>query len=154
MNTFNFGENLRTIRSAKNISQEAMALALNISQSKYSRIERQKSIPKIPSPKSVAKALGVPVADLMPPVQEVEIAAVVPANSNTLQLDPKPFLRTTLGMLITLAASAALIDLVYQVIHGVCEALGTSDHDTILAKWTGALTTMFCLFFIIRRSRR
>ena len=154
MSKFNFGENLRIIRSAKGISQDAMAAALNISQTTYSKIERQAEIPEIPAPIKIATALAVPLIMLVPPVEDVEIAAVVPVNSTDLQLNPKPFLRTTLGMLITLAASAALIDVVYQAIHGVCDALGTSAHNTILIKWTGALTTMFCLIFIIRRARR
>jgi hypothetical protein len=50
-----------------------------------------------------------------------------------------------------LAASAVLVDAVYQMVHGVCDALGTSEKNTIIAKWTGALTTMVLLFFSLEK---
>jgi transcriptional regulator with XRE-family HTH domain len=155
MNRFNFGENLRNIRSAKGVTQEAMAAALNISQSKYSRIERQKGIPKTPSPSSIAKALGVPVADLLPPVEELVIVAARTPHSDTLQLQPKAFLSTTFGKFIIIASCMLIIDEVYQATHGICEALGTTDQTLIITKWIASLTTMgLCIIFVTWKRRK
>jgi DNA-binding XRE family transcriptional regulator len=155
MNTFNFGENLREIRTAKGISQQAMAVALRISQTKYSRIERTKAIPKVPPPISIAKALGVPLADLMPPVEEGIVLATITSDGNTIKLQPKPFLQTTIGRFAIIAAAMVMIDGVYQATHGICEALKTTDQTLITAKYIASLATLaLCIVFFITKQRK
>lgn len=65
MKNFNFGENLRMIRSYKNVCQEGMATSLNISQASYSRIEASPDFPEIQVIKKLADALGVRPKDLL-----------------------------------------------------------------------------------------
>ncbi len=67
MEIFNFGENLRKIRVSKGIKQEAMALKLDITQTKYSRIERGKELPHEVFISLAAEYLGVKPKELMPP---------------------------------------------------------------------------------------
>ncbi|WP_424287960.1 helix-turn-helix domain-containing protein, partial [Daejeonella sp.] len=45
MEIFNFGENLRKIRVSRGISQEWISNKMDISQTKYSLIERGKILP-------------------------------------------------------------------------------------------------------------
>jgi len=66
MKDFNFGENLRQIRVQQGVSQDAMALKMNITQTKYSRIERSKSFPDSEFINQAAEFLGITAKDLMP----------------------------------------------------------------------------------------
>ncbi len=66
MEIFNFGANLRRKRILAGISQEAVALKMNISQTKYSRIERGTCLPTDPFIAELAKFLGIPLTDLKP----------------------------------------------------------------------------------------
>ncbi|MCF8453751.1 MAG: helix-turn-helix domain-containing protein [Pedobacter sp.] len=65
MKNFNFGENLRMIRSYKNVCQEGMASSLNISQASYSRIEASPDFPDIAVINKLADTLGVRPKDLI-----------------------------------------------------------------------------------------
>ena len=65
MKNFNFGENLRMIRSYKNVCQEGMASSLNISQASYSRIEVSPDFPEIAVINKLADTLGVRPKDLI-----------------------------------------------------------------------------------------
>ncbi|MEJ7693208.1 helix-turn-helix transcriptional regulator [Daejeonella sp.] len=67
MENFNFGENLRQIRVQKGISQEAMALKMDITQTKYSRMERSECVPAKIYVDRAAKFLEVPALELLPP---------------------------------------------------------------------------------------
>lgn len=65
MKNFNFGENLRMIRSYKNVCQEGMASSLNISQASYSRIEASPDFPELQVINNLADTLGVRPKDLI-----------------------------------------------------------------------------------------
>ena len=65
MKNFNFGENLRMIRSYKNVCQEGMASSLNISQASYSRIEASPDSPELQVINKLADTLGVRPKDLV-----------------------------------------------------------------------------------------
>jgi len=65
MKNFNFGENLRMIRSYKNVCQEGMATSLNISQASYSRIEASPDFPELAVINKLADTLGVRPKDLI-----------------------------------------------------------------------------------------
>jgi len=67
MEIFNFGENLRKSRVSKGISQEAMANKMDISQTKYSMIERGKILPDQVFISIAAGYLEVAPKELMPP---------------------------------------------------------------------------------------
>jgi DNA-binding XRE family transcriptional regulator len=65
MKNFNFGENLRMIRSYKNVCQEGMAASFNISQASYSRIEASPDSPELQVINKLAHTLGVRPKDLV-----------------------------------------------------------------------------------------
>lgn len=65
MKNFNFGENLRMMRSYKNVCQEGMARGLNISQASYSRIEASPAIPADQLISQLAETLGVETSFLL-----------------------------------------------------------------------------------------
>ena len=65
MKNFNFGENLRMIRSYKNVCQEGMATGLKISQASYSRIEASRDLPELQVINQLAETLDVRPKDLL-----------------------------------------------------------------------------------------
>lgn len=65
MENFNFGENLRMLRSYKNVCQEGMATGLNISQASYSRIEVSRDEPELQLIYKLAEILAVKPKSLL-----------------------------------------------------------------------------------------
>lgn len=61
------GERIKNIRSAKGFSQKQVALALEMDQSQYSRIENGKTDPYFSTIDKIAGALGVQLGDLLAP---------------------------------------------------------------------------------------
>ena len=59
-------EKIRTLREAKNWSQEDMAEKLNMSVSGYSKIERGETKTYIPKLEQIAEALNVDLVELIP----------------------------------------------------------------------------------------
>lgn len=59
-----FGDNLRKIRLAKNISMQNLAYAINVEYSQISRIELGKINTSISTANEIAIALEVPLTDL------------------------------------------------------------------------------------------
>ena len=60
-----FGKHLRKVREEKGISQEKLGLSIDSYQSTIIRIEQGKSNPKLTTLIAIAKALKVPLRDLM-----------------------------------------------------------------------------------------
>jgi transcriptional regulator with XRE-family HTH domain len=65
-----FAGNLRTARSALGLTQEAVALAADMSQSYYGRIERGEVDPGVRTAARIARALNVTSARLYEGVEE------------------------------------------------------------------------------------
>lgn len=59
--------NLRLVRSAKNLSQEEVALAAGVSRGYVSRVERGDLNPSFDQMDMIAMAVGVPLHDLINP---------------------------------------------------------------------------------------
>jgi transcriptional regulator with XRE-family HTH domain len=64
-NYMNIGEQIKKIRTAKNLSQKEVALALEMDQAQFSRIENGKTDPAFSTIEKVARALGVGLAELV-----------------------------------------------------------------------------------------
>ena len=60
----NIGDNIKTIRKAKNLSQKEVIVAINMGAAQYSRIESGKTEPSISTIERIAKALGVNLSEL------------------------------------------------------------------------------------------
>lgn len=125
MEIFNFGENLRRIRVRNGISQEAMALKMDITQTKYSRIERGKHLPDKDFIEQAAAFLSISPKDLMPSgwdqVKKVKLAcSLTPAG------------RIAYRLLLGLAA--------YDFARGFCTGAGIESSGALIA--IGAVCAM------------
>jgi transcriptional regulator with XRE-family HTH domain len=61
----NIGDQIKRIRTAKNLSQKEVALSLDMDQAQFSRIENGKTDPAFSTIEKVAHALGVGLAELV-----------------------------------------------------------------------------------------
>lgn len=61
----NIGDQIKKIRTAKNLSQKEVALSLDMDQAQFSRIENGKTDPAFSTIEKVAQALGVGLAELV-----------------------------------------------------------------------------------------
>lgn len=65
MEKLSIGENIRTIRVNRNLTQAEVSEAINVSQSMLCQIERGTKVPSLPLGKEIADALGCGVEDLL-----------------------------------------------------------------------------------------
>ncbi len=132
MEIFNFGENLRKIRASKGISQEAMANKMDISQTKYSRIERGKILPDQVFISIAAGYLEVAPKDLMPPGwDQLKVVRLV----NTLT-------RTGITTYRVLLAVTA-----YDIARGICAGNGIVSEPAqvgVIAFFGGVAVLFHC----------
>jgi len=61
----NIGDQIKKIRTAKNLSQKEVALSLDMDQAQFSRIENGKTDPAFSTIEKVAQALGVGLTELV-----------------------------------------------------------------------------------------
>ncbi|MBC7417975.1 MAG: helix-turn-helix transcriptional regulator [Pedobacter sp.] len=141
MKTFNFGQNLRKIRQSKDISQEAMALKLNISQPTYSRIEGESKIPANAMVVRIAKVLDVDPSELMPPsTLKVILGGKL-----------KEVLNTRIGILIVFGSGLMLVISAHDLAQSFCIEFKTSDATRYIVKWTAAISTTAYIVYCVRK---
>jgi transcriptional regulator with XRE-family HTH domain len=58
------GENIKTVREAKKLSQKQVALSIGMDPSQYSKIEKGKTDPSISTVEKISAALGVSLSEL------------------------------------------------------------------------------------------
>ncbi|WP_375605553.1 helix-turn-helix domain-containing protein [Flavobacterium davisii] len=68
----NIGENIKRIRTMKNLSQKEVTLNAKLDTAQYSRIENGKTDPSVTTLERIAKALGVSLADLFTSTDELK----------------------------------------------------------------------------------
>ncbi|MCY1524190.1 helix-turn-helix protein [compost metagenome] len=155
MSTFNYGENLRLIRISKGISQEAMALALDISQATYSRIESQTTAFDYRLAFEMAKILNVPVTDLLPDVDMLELQNVVSKSGAGLGLGRKTnkVLKRNLGKIKILVFAYVIVNVVYSAVKGICSAYETSHNTMMIAGLISALLTSLFIYYWVRKNK-
>ncbi len=61
----NIGEQIKKTRTAKNLSQKEVALALEMDQAQFSRIENGKTDPSFSTIEKIAQALGIELVELV-----------------------------------------------------------------------------------------
>ena len=141
MKIFNFGENLRKIRQAKDISQHAMALKLNISQSTYSRIEGGSKMPDHNMVVRIAKAVGVDLSELKP----------LSTLKSILGEKLKEVLNTSIGKLVVVGSGLTLVIFAHDLAQSFCIRYETSDATRIIVKWTAALAMGTYIWHCVRK---
>lgn len=68
----NIGENIKRIRTAKNLSQKEVTINAKLDTAQYSRIENGKTDPSVSTLERIAKALGVSLSDLFAATDELK----------------------------------------------------------------------------------
>jgi transcriptional regulator with XRE-family HTH domain len=68
----NIGDNIKRIRTAKNLSQKEVVTAAKLDTAQYSRIENGKTDPSVGTLERIAKALGVSLAELFASTDELK----------------------------------------------------------------------------------
>lgn len=153
MGKFHFGENLQRIRRASGISQEAMALNLGISQSRYSRIERDLSMPEPDMVPKIAKLLNVDVTALGPQVVELgqdELATISGFGSGG-QRRERRVRQWPYTIVIVLIAIVVLPNWAGEIAVSFCEGLGTTEHVAMGAKWAASLVMFIWIVYWARK---
>jgi transcriptional regulator with XRE-family HTH domain len=138
---FHFGKNLKAIRKAKHISQEAMAYNLNMSQASYSRLERQATMNDAKLIFRIAIVFDIQPDALMPtfaPLSATEMDTPRTSGSGT-RARAKDLLNSIWGVLLILAAIVVLPEWAYRIAENFCLGLQTSYAVMATAKWTAAL---------------
>ncbi len=142
MEKFHYGENLKKIRLSKQLTQEKIALELDVAQRTYSRWERQAKVPKMAVVIKTSAYFKIPEQDLLPP------NGVLATSENQAFLDEKlaNFLTTPLHWILFLGATAALCEAVFQVTRGICESFALTNEISLkIACLTGILTLLYII---------
>lgn len=72
VNNMNVGENIKRIRTAKNLSQKEVTINAGLDTAQYSRIENGKTDPSVNTLERIAKALGITLAELFASTDELK----------------------------------------------------------------------------------
>ena len=144
MKNFHFRKNLKSKRLEKNLTQEYVALKLNIAQIKYSRLEKKSTIPELSFVYEIAEVLKVKPAELMPKMEEDE--------PNSLKKIIKDYWNgvayTNFGVLIYLLAFYFSVDWAGVVSHGVCWGLHTSERTERIVSVVFELIVFFYMIYL------
>ena len=68
----NIGENIKRIRTAKQLSQKEVTINASLDSAQYSRIENGKTDPSVTTLERIAKALGVSLSELFAATEELK----------------------------------------------------------------------------------
>lgn len=119
----NIGDNIKRIRTAKNLSQKEVTTISKLDAAQYSRIENGKTDPSVSTLERIAKALGVSLAELFAATDELK-----EINSHDKTLMEKVALMETLAeeekktiytMLDAFVGKKKLKDALANVLHDV-----------------------------------
>jgi len=143
MGHFHFGENLYKIRRVKGISQDAMALCLEISQRTYARIEKSPAIPNTKRVAELAKALSVSLSELLPPV-----------NENFLQGKTNVLFDRIQKNFLLVVIFCALVPSAYNFVKYMCYEFNTPDYVTLLAPTAAAIAVIAYIIHWVKGIRR
>lgn len=146
MNNFNFGQRLRRVRVDKGISQDALALSSDITQSRYSRIERNADVPEITLVERFAKELGVTRSVLL---TDAELDQFVPKVN--FEKKARELIFTPLGMIIICGLSVSTVNVAFDLGYGFCLGYGTTGWTArVVGDIMAGGTMVFILYWIVR----
>lgn len=138
MNEFNFGDNLRKIRLAKEISQDAMAIHADISQTAYSKIERNAEIPKTELVNKFAKTLGVEQIQLLSDMQKIKATKGFEERA-------KELLDTSFGMLFLFLLTIPIVNAAHDFAEGMCDAAKITGNTKYIVRMTAGLSALISI---------
>lgn len=149
MDNFNFGENLRIVRQAKGISQEVMAIGLNMSQSTYSKLERRPTVPTIDLVERIFKLLDVEPSVLL---SGRAIADLVPKIG--FEENAKEIMNTRVGIGFFWILVIPFINAAYDMGDGFCAGYGASDEVRRAVRFIAGLAAMGLAYYWMRRIQK
>lgn len=155
MAEFHFGKNLRLLRLSKDITQEVVSLKLDISQTAYSRIERNAQAPKLELVLKIAEVLNVPPADLSSDLVDEKLPAVA-AGTQEKPNETKAFFRLSLPLivLVLIVALAVLPEWAYICVEGYCRGFGISERVMNIAQPIAGTLTVVGILYVGQRILR
>ncbi len=140
MEKFHYGENLKKIRLSKQLTQEEIALELDVAQRTYSRWERQAKVPKMAVVIKTSAYFKIPEQDLLPPDRAVKTSENQPFFDEKLA----NFLTSPLHWILFLGASAVLCEAVFQFTRGIFESFALTNESSLnIARTTGTITLLY-----------
>lgn len=117
----NVGENIKRIRTAKNLSQKEVLTAANLDAAQYSRIENGKTDPSVTTLERISTALGVSLADLFATARDLkDITSVdksVMEKVSLIDSLPKEEKQTIYTILDAFVSKRKLKDALKSVLH-------------------------------------
>lgn len=72
IHNMNIGDNIKRIRTAKNLSQKEVTINAKLDTAQYSRIENGKTDPSVATLERIAKAIGISLSDLFSSTEELK----------------------------------------------------------------------------------
>lgn len=149
MNEFNFGENLRIVRQAKGISQEAMANGLGISQSKYSKLERKAGIPELALVEKISEMLQVAPSLLL---SGRKLEDLIPKIA--FEQQAKEIMNTTVGIVFYWLLVIPFINAAYDMGNGFCEGLQTSEEVKKVVRFIAGIAAIVFAYYWMKRVQK
>ena len=149
MHNFNFGENLRIVRQAKGISQEAMSIGLGISQSKYSKLERKDTVPDLDLVEKISKLLEVEPSLLL---SGRELEDLIPKNG--FEQHAKQIMNTTIGKVFFWLLVIPFINAAYDFGNGACEGFGTSEEVKKVVRFMAGIAAITFAYYWMKRVQK
>lgn len=152
MTTFHYGENLRKLRQSKGISQEAVAMYLNISQATYSRIECQQTTTNYHQIFEIAKFLDVPASQLLSTIP----SDIIQENNNITKLENAIAYRRRLltpltRFVIFFIAFCIVVPQLYIFSKELSVVFGASQSVTLFISGVVAIVASIILHRIVKR---
>ena len=149
MDNFNFGENLRIVRQAKGISQDAVGTGLNISQTSYSKVERSSNIPDLALVERIADLLKVDPSILL---SGQKIEDLIPKVS--FETKVSEVMNTTMGVFFYWIISIPFINAVYDTATGFCTAWETTEETRRLVGFISGVSTIIFSYHWMRKVQK
>ena len=149
MNEFNFGENLRIVRQAKGISQEAMSMGLGISQSKYSKLERKATVPDLDLVEKISKLLEVEPSLLLSGRALEDLIPKIAFEQHA-----KEIMNTTVGIVFYWLLVIPFINAAYDMGNGFCEGFDTSEEVQKVVRFIAGITAIVFAYYWMKRVQK
>lgn len=144
MEKFHYGKNLKRLREAKDIKQDALGTDLDLSQSTVSRMEAKAKIPNHNLVEKTAVVLDVPIEKLLLQEEELDTPTMIATSGFGRDPEKPGRLYNIVGFLIKFLLAISVADQARDIARGV--GAGYDNSESSVAGWTAALIT-FILFY-------
>ena len=149
MNEFHFGENLRIVRQAKGISQEAMALFMGMSQTSFCNMEKRSTVPSHEVVERLAKVLEVEPSLLLSGRNLEDLIPKV-----TFEQRAKEIMNTAEGVGLYWIIVIPFADSVYYAFDGFSRGFEASETVTRVVRFAAGAGALCFAWYWMRRMQK